>query len=56
MLRTVSLMLAHGLGEHEQARAVDAAVEVALRESPTPDLGGSATTAQFGDAVVAALA
>ncbi len=56
MLRTVSLMLAHGLGEHDHARQVEAAVDVALREQPTPDLGGTATTAQFGDSVVAALA
>jgi hypothetical protein len=28
---------------------------VALRVRPTPDLGGSATTAEFADAVVAAL-
>jgi len=55
MLRTVSLMLAHGLDEHEQAEAVDAAVTTALDRTPTPDLGGSATTAEFGDAVVAAL-
>ena len=56
MLRTVGLMLAHGLGEHEQARAVEQAVDSALGSAPTPDLGGSATTEQFGDAVVAALA
>jgi len=56
MLRTVALMLAYGLGEHEQARAVERAVDSALASTPTPDLGGSATTEQFGDAVVAALA
>lgn len=55
MLRTVALMLAHGLGEHDQAQAVESAVEAALGAAPTPDLGGSATTVEFGNAVVAAL-
>ena len=27
----------------------------ALRETPTPDVGGTATTSDFGDAVLAAL-
>ncbi len=55
MLRTVALMLGHGLGEHEQARAVEQAVDWALETTHTPDLGGVATTQQFGDAVLAAL-
>jgi isocitrate/isopropylmalate dehydrogenase len=27
-----------------------------MRDAPTPDLGGTATTGEFGDAVLAALA
>jgi 3-isopropylmalate dehydrogenase len=56
MLRSVVLMLEHGLGRPDEARALDAAVEEALRAAPTPDLGGSATTREFGDAVLHALA
>jgi 3-isopropylmalate dehydrogenase len=48
-------MLEHGLGEAELARSVEAAVEQAIGESPTPDLGGSATTSDFGSAVLDAL-
>jgi 3-isopropylmalate dehydrogenase len=55
MLRSTALMLEHGLGRPEEARALAAAVEVALAEAPTPDLGGTATTAEFGDAVLRAL-
>jgi 3-isopropylmalate dehydrogenase len=52
-LRSVALMLEHGLGRPEEARALDAAVDRALETTPTPDLGGSATTAEFTDAVLA---
>jgi len=55
MLRSVALMLDHGLDRPDEARALEDAVEAALRDSPTPDLGGDATTAEFGDAVIAAL-
>ena len=55
MLRSAALMLDHGLGRPSEARLLDEAVEAALREAPTPDRGGSATTAGFGDAVVAFL-
>jgi 3-isopropylmalate dehydrogenase len=55
MLRSTALMLEHGLGRPEDARALAAAVEVALAQAPTPDLGGTATTAEFGDAVLRAL-
>jgi 3-isopropylmalate dehydrogenase len=55
MLRSTALMLEHGLGRPVEALALAAAVEVALAEAPTPDLGGTATTAQFGDAVLRAL-
>ena len=56
MLRSTALMLAYGLGRHDEAHRLDAAVDQALGEVPTPDLGGTATTVQFGDAVLAALA
>jgi 3-isopropylmalate dehydrogenase len=56
MLRSLALLLEHGFARHDLARAVDDAVEQALASTPTPDLGGSATTAQFGDAVLEALA
>jgi 3-isopropylmalate dehydrogenase len=55
MLRSSVLMLEHGLGRVHEARALDAAVETALHVAPTPDLGGSASTRDFGDAVLAAL-
>ena len=56
MLRSVALLLEHGLGRPELARALDDAVERALASSPTRDLGGSASTSESGDAVLAALA
>ena len=56
MLRSTALMLEHGLGRPAEARALEDAVDVALSETPTPDLGGNATTAEFADAVDAALA
>ena len=56
MIRTVALMLRHALGRPDEARALEEAVDTALREAPTPDLGGSGTTSELGDAVLAALA
>ena len=56
MLRSVALMLAHGLGRPAEAATLEAAVDAALASAPTPDLGGAATTAQFGDAVLRGLA
>jgi 3-isopropylmalate dehydrogenase len=56
MLRSTALMLEHGLGRPSEARALEDAVDVGLGDAPTPDLGGSATTAGFADAVVRALA
>ena len=55
MIRSAVLMLEHGLGRPDEARLLDEAVEAALSTAPTPDLGGDATTAEFGDAVVAFL-
>ncbi|MFN8222854.1 MAG: 3-isopropylmalate dehydrogenase [Gaiellales bacterium] len=55
MLRSVALMLRHGLGRPQDATTLEAAVDRALTEVRTPDLGGDATTAQVGDAVLRAL-
>jgi 3-isopropylmalate dehydrogenase len=55
MLRSTALMLAYGLGRTEEAARLDAAVDRALADAPTADLGGRASTSQFGDAVLAAL-
>jgi 3-isopropylmalate dehydrogenase len=55
MLRSLALLLQHGLGEPDLAHRLDAAVDHALRTVPTPDAGGSATTDDFGDAVIEAL-
>jgi isocitrate/isopropylmalate dehydrogenase len=52
----VALLLEHAFDEVELARAVSEAVEVALVAAPTPDLGGTASTTAFGDAVLGALA
>jgi 3-isopropylmalate dehydrogenase len=56
MLRTTVLMLEHGLGEEEAGRRLAAAVEAARGELRTPDEGGTATTRELGDAVLARLA
>jgi 3-isopropylmalate dehydrogenase len=55
MLRSTALMLEHGLGRPDEATALAAAVDEALVAAPTRDLGGRATTAEFGDAVLRAL-
>ena len=55
MLRSTALMLAFGLGRQDEARRLEHAVDRALAEAPTPDLGGAATTTQFGDAVLRSL-
>jgi 3-isopropylmalate dehydrogenase len=55
MLRSLALMLEHAFALPDLARDVVAAVDDALGSHPTPDLGGSATTVEFGDAVLASL-
>jgi 3-isopropylmalate dehydrogenase len=55
MLRSLALMLEHALGRPDLAAIVVAAVDNALTTSPTPDLGGTATTREFGDAVLEAV-
>jgi 3-isopropylmalate dehydrogenase len=56
MLRSTALMLEHAFGREGDARALAAAVDSALRGAPTQDLGGSSSTREFADVVVAALA
>jgi 3-isopropylmalate dehydrogenase len=51
MLRSTALLLEHGLGRPDEAAALARAVDGAIASSPTPDLGGSASTAEFGSAV-----
>ena len=55
MLRSVALMLEHSLERADLAGTLTAAVDEALVAAPTPDAGGSATTTEFGDAVLSAL-
>ena len=55
MLRSTAMMLEHGLGRPAEAAALEAAVDRALAEAPTADLGGTASTSEFTGAVIAAL-
>jgi 3-isopropylmalate dehydrogenase len=51
MLRSTALLLEHGLGHADEAGALERAIDAALLETRTPDLGGTATTEQLGAAV-----
>ncbi len=55
MLRSVALLLDHGLARPDLASALDEAVDAALVSRPTLDAGGNASTTDFGDAVLALL-
>jgi 3-isopropylmalate dehydrogenase len=55
MLRSLALMLTHAFDRADLAEAVERSVEAALVSTPTPDLGGSATTAEFARTVIARL-
>jgi 3-isopropylmalate dehydrogenase len=55
MLRSLALLLEHALGRGYLAAELEDAVDAALVSTPTPDLGGSASTAEFGDAVLRSL-
>src|SRR5690348_15535908 len=55
MLRSTALLLEHGLGLRDESEALTRAIEGALVEVRTPDLGGDATTADVGEAVLARL-
>jgi 3-isopropylmalate dehydrogenase len=52
MLRSVALLLRHAAGEPELATALERAVDQAMDQTPTVDLGGQATTAEFAAAVL----
>lgn len=56
LIRSALLMLRH-LGEHEAAQRIRVAIERVYREKKhlTRDVGGSASTAEFTDALIAAL-
>jgi hypothetical protein len=56
MLRSTALLLEHGLGLPDEARALSRAIEAGLVSTPTADLGGSATTADLGTAIRGQLA
>jgi 3-isopropylmalate dehydrogenase len=55
MLRSLALLLTHALDRSDLAQALDESVDSVLRSHPTRDLGGTATTTEFADAVVARL-
>ena len=55
MLRSLAMALEYSLGEAEQARRLVEAVDAALASTPTPDVGGNASTGELGDAVLASL-
>ncbi|PYE56409.1 3-isopropylmalate dehydrogenase [Deinococcus yavapaiensis] len=52
---SVGMLLRHGLKRSGAANNVDAAVSLALRSHPTRDIGGTASTQAFADAVLQAL-
>src|SRR3954453_18954111 len=56
MLRSTALMLEYGLGRAEEAKRLVAAIEASLLSTPTRDLGGGASTQEFGAAVIDELA
>ncbi|HVS85906.1 MAG TPA: 3-isopropylmalate dehydrogenase [Gaiellaceae bacterium] len=55
MLRSTALLLEHGLGRSEEAAALARAVDLGLELAPTPDLGGTASTARLGETIRAQL-
>ena len=56
MILSAALMLRHGLGMHDEAAALESAVDRALDAGVrTPDLGGSATTAEAAASVLSHL-
>jgi 3-isopropylmalate dehydrogenase len=55
MLRSLALLLEHALGRRDLGTQLAAAVDHTLVTHPTRDAGGSATTSEFGDAVLARL-
>jgi len=56
LLRSTAMMLDLAFDRHDEARALEDAVDEAIASTPTADIGGSASTAEFADAVMDALA
>jgi 3-isopropylmalate dehydrogenase len=54
MLRSVALMLTHAFGRTAEASGLERAIDSAIATTPTPDLGGTCSTADFGGAVLRA--
>jgi len=55
MLRSTALLLEYGLGRPEAGVALRRAIQSALHAAPTADLGGTASTSEFGAVVRAQL-
>jgi 3-isopropylmalate dehydrogenase len=55
MLRSLALLLQHALDRPDLAAALEQAVDETLVSHPTPDLGGTATTSEFADSVLASI-
>jgi 3-isopropylmalate dehydrogenase len=55
MLRSTALLLEHGLGRSNDASVLMQAIDAAIESAPTVDIGGTATTSEFGSAVRAQL-
>jgi 3-isopropylmalate dehydrogenase len=55
MLLSTALLLEHGLGRPEPAHTLERAVDAALEQAQTPDLGGTASTDDVLAAVLAEL-
>ena len=56
MLRSTAMMLDLAFDRQDEARALEDAVNSAIASTPTPDIGGSASTVEFADSVMAGLA
>ena len=56
MLRSLALLLRHGLDRADEADALERAVDSVLADVRTPDLGGDASTRDVGTAVLHRLA
>ena len=54
-IMSAAMLLRHGLDRPHAAAKIDGAVSQALREKPTRDIGGTASTQEFTDAVLRAL-
>ena len=56
MLRSTAMMLDLAFDRQDEARALEDAVNSAIASTPTPDIGGSSSTVEFADSVMAGLA